>query len=51
MVSVAGSTVPSCSSVSAATGSGKPNASWAVGDPVNQVMITLVSVTVTTSTS
>jgi hypothetical protein len=50
-VSVVGSTVPNCNSVSAATGSGKPKASWAGGDPVNQVMTTLVSVTVTTSRS
>ena len=42
---------PSSSSVSAGTGAGWPYRSDSVADPVNQVMITLVSVTVTTSRS
>ncbi|MGH6657523.1 MAG: hypothetical protein ACRDVE_20250 [Actinocrinis sp.] len=44
-------TSPISSSVSAATGSGRPYASTAPVEPLNQVITTLESVTVATSTS
>jgi hypothetical protein len=50
-VSVVASMRPICSSVSDWTGAGKPYWSVAVAEPVNQVMTTLVSVTVATSRS